>query len=401
MKSQERLAAATAARQKKMMGKTPHERAAEKIQACVDWLWRWGWSTPEILKRVSGAAQPIAPKLESLGYCKKTRIASGGFLGRPQFAITLTPDGIAKANYPENFEANYSDKIRANQIEHDLSVQHVVLKLLHGGAIQDYTPARLLEGRHSKIPDALLLSGNFKIALEVENEEKTQTKFDLFATRLINFLQESENHMVMILSDRSGVLKNYTRKLQAGNVVNIVKADGKGSIQKNYTRQYTIDPGVANRILINTLTQKEKKSIHGMVDIFDDEEFVADDSPVIARTINMPLQDKKLESIAQNIANHLKNHPRAIFNIEEAIHEFVQDDSPWTSYTPRDFQDLPRWTSRPGAALRAQHGLNSLATLPVEQEAMAIWRAACILQSKQEDLIKEIFNTRYQILSSL
>lgn len=354
-----------------------------------------------MLKSVSNAAQPIAPRLVSLWYCEKTRIASGGFLGRPQFAITLTRDGVAKANHPENIEAHYSGHIRANQIEHDLSVQRVTLKLLQAGVITDYTPARLLEGRAAKIPDALLLFGDFKIALEIENEEKTRTKFDLFSTRLINFLQESENHLVMILSDRSGVLRNYAAKLKAGEIVNLVKADGKGAIQKNYTRQYTVESAIADRILISRLTPEKKILIHGMRGIIDDDFIDCGAFEQMAKPSNDPLDDEQLENLAQKIAARLQKEEGVISEIDQALITFFQSDDPWQSYTPEDFNHLPPAQTRPGRAFRARYQLESLTRLTPSQEALVLWRTASILWHKREDRQKDLENIKTRLLLAL
>lgn len=245
-----------AARAAKLGNQTPRERGQQKVDACLVWLYKWGWSSPEILRHVSGAAQPMAPRLVAAGLARKITLSSGGIAGRPNFAVVLTPDGLTQAMRSTELVAKYSDKIRETQLTHDLFAQTVTLALLQTKQISDYTPARLLEGQSGKIPDVTGFVTDAKgqtirqFCIEIELEQKTGSKFDLFATRLIKYIQKNANRFVLIATDRDVVFNWYKKNFAEKSKLLLVEADGKGKIDGNKTKQLVIDHLLASRISV-------------------------------------------------------------------------------------------------------------------------------------------------------
>ena len=245
-----------AARSAKLAGLTPRARGQQKIDACLVWLYKWGWSSPEILRRVAGAAQPIVPRLVSAGLARKLQLTSGGIAGRPNFGVVLTHDGLTQAMRSTDLVAKYSEKIRETQITHDLFAQTVTLALLQTKQISDYTPARLLEGQLGKIPDVTGFVTDTEgqtirqFCIEIELEQKTGNKFDLFATRLIKYLQRNANRFVLIATDRDVVLNWYKRRFREQSKLLLIEADGKGKIDENKTKDLVIDRLLASRISV-------------------------------------------------------------------------------------------------------------------------------------------------------
>lgn len=244
------------ARAAALNGLSPRERGQQKIIDCLLWLYHWGWSSAEILRRVSGAAQPIVPRLVAAGLARKIQMNSGGIKGRPVFVVGLTPDGLTEAMRNTEIVASYSDRIREMTLIHDLFVQNVVLTLLKNGTIQDYWPARHMEGKAGKIPDAIGLivreheDEPRNMLIEIELEQKTGEKFDLFASRLIEYLEMSSANSLLIATDRGAVSNWYKRRFSEGSTFRLIKASGKGTIQNNQSVDFTIDDSLAKRITV-------------------------------------------------------------------------------------------------------------------------------------------------------
>jgi hypothetical protein len=99
------LLAAHAVRVAKMNGKTPLQIGAEKTQTALNWVYRWGWSSPFTVDMLGGSARRgLAARLVKNGLLRSTRTQSGGAVrGVPAQILTLTETGQAEVELTGKF----------------------------------------------------------------------------------------------------------------------------------------------------------------------------------------------------------------------------------------------------------------------------------------------------------
>jgi hypothetical protein len=205
------------------MGKTPQQRGREKIQLAVDWIYRWGFSSPSVIDILSGTGRCGFPmKLVRRGLCMRTRTASGGMLeGVPNFFLTLTALGVTEAERLRETLIDYEIdpyRVKQAQMRHDLLAQTATANLLLADRITDYLAEREIAGQREserKVPDVVWIQENFQIAVEVELTGKWGRKLDEFVSRSVKSLLPSPDgkpprfHQIAILSDSPSILKRY------------------------------------------------------------------------------------------------------------------------------------------------------------------------------------------------
>jgi hypothetical protein len=252
----ETLSKMNAARSAALGDMSPAERGQKKVLDCLLWIYKWGWSTSEILRNVSGAAQPIVPRMLAAGLVKQTELFNAGLLGRPRYSISLSRDGLARAQAQTDRIYNYTNHVRKNQIDHDLFAQKVTLSYIKKGTFGDFTTARMLEGiegRGDKIPDVVGVfkrqGGTTEIVIEVELEQKTGDKFAIFAGRLIRYIEKQNNRIVVIATDSGAIQKNYASRFAEGSTLRLAGAAGRGQVRPAFSER-NVDALLARRIFV-------------------------------------------------------------------------------------------------------------------------------------------------------
>lgn len=219
--SSERLAAGRA--KLAAMGKTPRQRGKEKIRLAIDWIYRWGYSSPTVIDLLSGTGRCGFPmKLVKHGLCTRTRTASGGmFEGVPNFFLTLTDLGVTEAErYREKLLDYEVDpyRVKQAQMRHDLLAQTATANLLLIDRITDFSTEREISGRKEaerKVPDVVWLQGDFRIAVEVELTGKWGRKLDEFVSRSVKSLlprpddEPPRFDQIAVISDSPAILRRY------------------------------------------------------------------------------------------------------------------------------------------------------------------------------------------------
>lgn len=245
------------ARAKALRNLTPIQRAEEKINFCLVWLYRWGFSSPSILNQVAGAVQPICPRLHALGLIKKNRLAAAGIAGRPSYLVTLTPDGLAAASRVCEDNLQYKPSIRETQIRHDLFAQIIALTLSRSGQIRSYIPARLLEGHNSSVPDVLAVAGTAEqpalLFIEVELFKKLGNNLVTFSTKIYRHLTKNPRNIALIATDSHAVAAHYRKAFSPNTTRHIALPHGDKPGPRQKEEAFTITPELANRILIKII----------------------------------------------------------------------------------------------------------------------------------------------------
>jgi hypothetical protein len=236
----QRLAAGRA--KLKEMGLTPRERGREKLRLALDWIYRWGYSSPSVLDLLSGAKRNGFPaKLVKNNLCAKTKTQTGGLAsGIPAVYLTLTHLGLAEAERFQKNLLNYNtDPYRVDQtkMRHDLIAQKATAQNLREGVIIDYMTERQLAGKHEagkKEPDIVwIMPDNSKTAVEIELTAKWDRRLDEFVLYTARSLVSQDGHPprfdhVAVVSDSPAILKRYEAAFQPGAKINHWQKDQHG-----------------------------------------------------------------------------------------------------------------------------------------------------------------------------
>lgn len=232
------------ARQKlKDSGSSPKKRGREKIHLALDWIYRWGYSSPTVIDVLSGASRRGFPsRLIEYGFCVRTRTSSGGGLeGVPAFILTLTPQGVTEVERHRDSFIDYKiNPFRVNQanLRHDLIAQKSTVVGLVKRSIVDYKTEREMAAMSEsgvKQPDAVwILETDEVVSVEVELTAKFERKLDDFILKSIIALQAPRDggrarfDRLAILSDSPAIIKRYRAAMGPDRKVNRWVKDGRG-----------------------------------------------------------------------------------------------------------------------------------------------------------------------------
>ncbi|MBU0593896.1 MAG: hypothetical protein KKH74_09190, partial [Gammaproteobacteria bacterium] len=125
-------------------GQSPTERSKEKRLRVLDWVYRWGWSSADIINTVSGqATKGYAAKMVRSGLLRETQTPS---VHLKRF-FTLTADGLAEIErhvakllpYPEIRPL----KVRQELIRHQLFAQRLTIEHMKFGLVEKFFTERM------------------------------------------------------------------------------------------------------------------------------------------------------------------------------------------------------------------------------------------------------------------
>jgi hypothetical protein len=225
-------------------GVSPRARGTEKTQIALDWIYRWGWSSPGILDLVTGGLRTgLATRLVKQKLLTSTRTESGGGIKDiPISILTLTTSGIHEVERLREDLLKYEvDPFRIDQtkLRHDQIAQRATANALKSGAISVFrTPAELAtqSAKDVKQPDILWIDqANQRIGIEVELSAKWDRKLDQFINSCLESLNpttkdKKSNHVdvVALVSDSKAILKRYSEAFKPGAPLTIWGKNERG-----------------------------------------------------------------------------------------------------------------------------------------------------------------------------
>lgn len=240
------LAAAHKASREKMAGRSPRTVGKERTNIVLDWVLRWGWSTPTTLELVTGSLRSgIGNRLVKNGLLIKTKTKTGGINDTPTFILTLSPIGydLALENYGNiiPYELN-PEKINQSLINHSEKVQRLTAFMLREERIYGFKTEKELtfESKKSdeKHPDAMWKEkvGNGKyieIAIEVELTPKWEREFDRFIYQTLYSVasfdkKEPRFQKVKIFAKSNNLLQRYENGFMPGQTLKKWRKDDGG-----------------------------------------------------------------------------------------------------------------------------------------------------------------------------
>lgn len=254
------LVAAREAKKIKLGLQSPRQRGDEKTRAALDWIYRWGWSSPSIIELVGGAQRSgLAARLVKRGFLQSTRTESGGAqAGVPATILTLTEAGQSELERNRTELMKYErDPHRIDQrlLRHDYLTQGATIKSINLGKIIGFKGVNEIKAKSAagvKQPDGVwILPAGELLAVEVELNQKWDRDLDTFVHACILSLAAQGNEkaryqQIGIVSDSLAILKNYSKAFSAKEYRIWEKDKNKKWVS---TRTNAVPAWVAGRVL--------------------------------------------------------------------------------------------------------------------------------------------------------
>jgi len=207
-----------------LKGESPIARGEAKKRKVLVWVLRWGYSSAEIIRQVSGQKRNgYAAKLTRDGLLKEIKTSTN-----PGKFYVLTRDGLAQAVQSSEDDLSYpeidSSRVHIGQMEHYLRAQRATIKALSEGFIADYKTERMFaQGvKGEKRSDAILVTRDGRyIGLELELSGKWNRALDQFIYRLITSMSDqpgkpSQLSKTMIVTKTETIQVRYRKAMQPG-----------------------------------------------------------------------------------------------------------------------------------------------------------------------------------------
>lgn len=200
---------------------SPFLRGLEKNATVISWLWRWHYSTnqviAELLASSAAVARNLTARLEKVSLLR--RVESDELQGANLWMLTTDGCSVA-AELDDYLPAHYDTRpstIDHRKVRHEISLQWFIARAQAQGKIHSPVPDRLLRASadaYEKISDCLCTDahGN-RLSIEVERTEKTDRRLDLFLWGLLRQLQANEAHQVIVVTQIRGLVERYRATL--------------------------------------------------------------------------------------------------------------------------------------------------------------------------------------------
>lgn len=227
--------AALAAQAFHATGMASQERGRQKALAVLQWVYRWRWTTPELIPQIVGAqSRAFAGSLVKKGLLCEVKTYAGTADGNPAKLLFLTKAG---ERYLQNYEFEswrgyvFGNRYNAKTMAHDLRVQREVLMWLQESHSDDeqrsyLTPHELRDGLPEgalgpKRPDAVLVRSNragddYLTALEVELTQKNRDLLDKMRRQTLQMLACGVIADVLVLTPTDRVSASYRAAYAVG-----------------------------------------------------------------------------------------------------------------------------------------------------------------------------------------
>lgn len=224
----------------KLNGKSPTARGKEKMNAALNWVYRWGSTSSTLIDLVGGAqGRGLAARLVRQGLLARTRTESGGGLANIPIAIlTLTELGLQEAERRSDELLQYDldpYKVRQVQLRHDYLAQWYTVLALQAGKITDFLTERQLVQRSAanlKQPDVVWLNEERRTAVEIELSAKWGRNLDQFVyASILSLLNKQDKPRLFdslgIFSDSPAILRRYQAAFAPGAKLRTWEKDGQ------------------------------------------------------------------------------------------------------------------------------------------------------------------------------
>ena len=228
----------------------PKKRGQEKALEALDWIRRWGHSSPLIIDQLSGVKRRgLSKRLVDGGLVKVTMSGSGGYFNDvPHKILTLTSKGFQILDHFKKLNYGYDFTKSVNQLElrHHHICQKITLEyLLNSQNLMNFSTEIDRADKSilmSKQPDVVLVFDQTLphfieqdiqrlsvVAVEVVLTGKYDRKFDQFLHSSLISLGENGSYDEMeIYFDSAHQLARYKNAFMPGREVNVWEKNDRG-----------------------------------------------------------------------------------------------------------------------------------------------------------------------------
>ena len=242
-------------------GQSPNQRSQEKRLRVLDWVYRWGWSSADIINTVSGqATKGYAAKLVQAGLLRET-LTSSVHLKR---FFTLSADGLAEIErnitrllpYPEIRPL----RVRQEMIRHQMMAQRLTLEFMKYGPVDDFITERMYPDQEDKAgvkrPDMIWHCRDGQvIAVEVELTSKWGRQLDEFILKM-NHSTSKYSAGYVVFTDSPAICKRYSAAMAEGAPVSTWEKDDRGYWRVCGIQE--IEAAFASRVQVRLIDVQDK-----------------------------------------------------------------------------------------------------------------------------------------------
>ena len=218
-------------------GLSPRARNKHNLNVISEYLFRVGYSTPDLMKSLIGNKDPgwFTDAIKRKDFQK---VSTGVY--EPSFVMVLTERTLRIAEFNAKQLTPYleidSGRINQATIRHNLLVQDLTLRSMKSGAISGYLTEREITvggERGVKRPDVVWLpKTGGRIAVEVELTAKWARHFDEFVSGILTALNPPSGHpsydKFCVITESTAIFNRYSQGMAADQPLNTWKKDSSG-----------------------------------------------------------------------------------------------------------------------------------------------------------------------------
>lgn len=255
------------------------ERSQQNIEAVCCWIFRWGWTTTQIVNRLLDLQRPnLADEFVKRGLLEKIEVSPGY---RERFAYILAQPGLDVAQRKLDEMHGYlkltpytlheSRRIPWSLHSHNSVAQHVVLDLL-GPRPDQIAYATEPEYRHEAggeseeaVPDFSTTDGETTTLGEIELNHKADLRFKRWVWLRVKHLKEHPEAHATIFTPLNSVAAALTAIINQRQVFEVMKGDQSGKLYERQDRpgiEMTLD--LRKRIQVNMLVKDLSRRTGGL-----------------------------------------------------------------------------------------------------------------------------------------
>lgn len=198
------------------MDATPSKRAEQKELQALAWLAAWGWSWPDLLDSLSGAARRgLAARLVSKGYAARIENPNGGGVRfAPRYAMTITDLGLTRLySTCETEPPAPKTRIPWHQLRHDAICQYATKWALRNRGITLFEAA---PRKMKKNFDCVWFGHNYTVGVEVELTRKKEPEMTAALAAIAESKMAGEIDQCVYVVPAPWLFRRYEKMLQSG-----------------------------------------------------------------------------------------------------------------------------------------------------------------------------------------
>lgn len=255
------------------------ERKQHNMETVAQWVYRWGWTTNQIVSRLLDLQRPnLADEFFKRGLLSKIEAPPGY---RERFVYILTELGmmIAEEKLDQHFgyiktvpyTLHESRRVPWSLHIHNSVAQHVVLDLL-GPRPDQIAFSTELEYRHDgagegdeAVPDFSTTDGEVTTLGEIELNHKADLRLKRWVWLRVKHLKQHPNHKAMIFTPLNSVVAAVGAILDKRQVFEVIKGDQSGKLYERQDKPgIELTPELRSRVEVMMLVKDLSRRTGGL-----------------------------------------------------------------------------------------------------------------------------------------